>query len=110
MRILVPILFGLGGIICAMNFYLSVLRYPIFLLRGGQKSEFQWISGAPVIGSLSVAVGLVFLYPTSWILIAGLILILIDTGGLHWSAGTLLYEWISRTDEEAQRGTPDNTP
>ncbi len=108
MRVLVTILFFLGGVICAVNFYLSFLRYPIFLLRGGRKSEFRWISGTPVIGSLSVAVGLVYLHQTSWILLAGLVLILIDTGGLHWFAGTILSQRIGKTDEEVQ--APDNMP
>ena len=105
-NILVPILFCLGGIICVMNFYLSFLRYPVFLLRGGRKSEFQWMSGAPLIGSLSVAVGLGYLYETGWILVTGPILILMDTGGLHWFLGTMLYQWISRRDETAQTKAP----
>ena len=106
MRILLPILFCLGGLICAVNFYLSFLRYPIFLLRGGRKSEFQWISGSPFIGSLSVAVGLAALYETRWVLITGLVLILIDTGGLHWFLGTMLYQWIGKTGEDVQRKSP----
>lgn len=110
MKVLVVILFCLGGIICAMNCYLSLLRYPIFLLRGGQKSEFQWISGAPIIGSLSVAVGLAYLYRTDWILWIGLILILIDAGGIHWYLGTMLYQRIGKTVEEVQPGASDNSP
>jgi len=105
-RILLPILFCLGSFICAMNFYLSFVRYPIFLLRGGRKSEYQWISGAPFIGSVSAAVGLVSLYETRWILIAGLLLILVDTGGVHWFLGSMLYRCLGRTDENAQEKAP----
>jgi hypothetical protein len=105
-RILLPILFCLGSFICAMNFYLSFLRFPIFLLRGGRKSEYQWISGAPFIGSVSAAVGLTSLYETHWILISGLFLILIDTGGLHWFLGTMIYQCLGRTDKNVQDQTP----
>ena len=104
MSIFLSTLFWLGAFICVVNFYLSFLRYRIFLLRGGRKSEYKWTSGTPLIGSLFVLVGLT--PETRWILIAGLILILIDTGGLHWFLGSMLYQWIARTDENVQRKTP----
>ncbi len=106
MRIFLPALFCLGAFICVVNFYLTFLRYRIFLLRGGRKSEYKWMSGTPYIGSLFVLVGLSSLHETRLILIAGLILMLIDTGGLHWFLGSMLYQWITRTDENIQRKTP----
>jgi len=106
MSIFLATLFWLGALICVLNFYLSFLRYPIFLWRGGRKSEYKWTSGAPYIGSLFVLVGMSSLHETRWILIAGLVLILIDTGGLHWFLGSMLYQWITRTDEDVQRKIP----
>ena len=41
-------------------------------------------AGANRLESLFVGISLLSLYGTKWILILGLTLILIDTGGLHW--------------------------
>ena len=96
MEIIAYILFGVGGFFCVLNFYLSFLRYPIYRLSGGDKKEYKWTSGAPILGSLFVGIGLLSLYGTKWILILGLTLILIDTGGLHWFLATMFYYAIFR--------------
>ncbi len=91
MEIIAYVLFGLGGFFCLLNFYLSFLRYPIYRLAGGGKQEYKWVSGAPALGSLFVGFSLIPHYETKWMLILGLALILVDTGGLHWFLATMFY-------------------
>ena len=91
MEIIAYMLFGLGGFFCLLNFYLSFLRYPIYRLSGGRKQEYKWVSGAPALGSLFVGFSLLSQYLTNWIVILGVALILMDTGGLHWFLATIFY-------------------
>lgn len=98
MGIIAYMLFGLGGFFCLLNFYLSFLRYPIYGLSGGGKQEYKWVSGAPVLGSLFVGLSLIFHYATNWMLISGVALIIIDTGGLHWFLATMFYYEIFRKE------------
>ncbi len=81
----------LGGVICVANFYLSFPRYLLHRLSGGTREDYGWISGVPVFGSLFVAISLVWGWnSTAWFR-AAFVLILIDTGGLHWFAGTMIW-------------------
>jgi hypothetical protein len=89
--VLAWVMLFLGGFICVLNFYTSFLRYPFLRFLGHSKESFQWVSGAPFLGSLLVAISLLAFHSTTWILVTGIILILIDTGGIHWFAGTMLY-------------------
>ena len=84
MRVIAYILFCLGGLISVTNFYLSFLRYPLFRLMHGTKKEWKWVSNYPVFGSAFVALSLLVLHKATWALIVGGILILVDTGGIHW--------------------------
>ncbi len=45
-------LLSFGGCISILNFYLSFLRYPLHVLRGGNKDNFQWVSGFPLVGTV----------------------------------------------------------
>jgi len=90
--VLAWLMFVLGGFICVLNFYTSFVRYPVHRLLGHSKESFQWLSGAALPGSLLVAISLPAFHSTTWILVTGFILILIDTGGIHWFAGTMLYQ------------------
>jgi len=87
-KIAAYMLFCLGGLICFVNFYLSFLRYPLYKLLN---KEYKFVSGFPVFGSMFVVISLIFLWREPWILIPGLTLIAIDTGGLHWFLGTAFY-------------------
>lgn len=80
------VLLFLGGPLCCINFYLSFLRYPFFLFSGGKKEEYRWVSGIPFFGSFIVAGALWagFLWENPWCLATTIILIIIDTGGIHW--------------------------
>ncbi len=93
-------LLGLGGAICAVNAYVSFLRYPIHRLRGRTPEEIRRVSGFPVVGSLLVVVSLIGLWDDAAARTVGLALILIDTGGLHWFAGVMVYQWLVRARSE----------
>lgn len=84
----------LGGFICCLNFYLSFPRYLLHKYRGGKKEDNKWISGFPLVGSLLVALSLLASWQSTWILVVSVTLILIDTGGLHWFAGTMIYHHL----------------
>ncbi len=90
MKCLMAALLGLGGIICCLNFYLSFIRYPVHRLTGKKKEDYRWISGFP-FGYLFVAVSLFEFWRQPWLLALSIIFILIDTGGLHWFFGSMLY-------------------
>ena len=83
--------FIVGGWLCVLNFYLSFVRYPVHRLRGLAKESYRWVSGIPLFGSAFVALSLLHLHSFSMILITGIVLIAIDTGGIHWFAGTMIY-------------------
>ncbi len=88
-----------GGLLCCLNFYLSFLRYPVHRLTGKKKEEYKWVSGIPVFGSLFVALSLLALWQTPWVLVMSIILILIDTGGIHWLAGVVLYHEVLKKEK-----------
>jgi hypothetical protein len=93
------IAFGVGGFLCAANFYLSFVRYPLHRLRGGSHESYRWVSGIPLFGSLFVALSLFQLCATPLLLPAGVALILADTGGIHWFIGTMIYySWHDNTN------------
>ena len=77
------LLLTLGWLISIFNFYLHVLRHPIHCLIHGKDAEYKWISGAPLLGLLSV-LGLALLPRSVWLSIIALILLCIDIGGIHW--------------------------
>ena len=81
-------LLALGGFVCALNFYLTFLRYPLHRLRG---QPFRWVSGFPLVGSLFVVPCLWWLPLLSWAFWLAVVLAVLDTGGLHWFAGVLLW-------------------
>ena len=95
-KVLPFILFCLGAMICFLNFYLSFLRYPIYKLRGGKKEDYKWKSGFPLIGSFFLAISLLIFYKITWLLVLGLFLILLDTGGIHWFIGVMIYQYFSK--------------
>jgi hypothetical protein len=86
-------LLGLGGFICCMNLYLSVVRYSIHRLRGGTRANYKYVSGFALLGSLLVALSLLKFYSHPVLLTIAIILILIDTGGLHWFLGSMFYHY-----------------
>jgi hypothetical protein len=90
--VLASLVLLLGGLVCAINFYLSVCRYPLHRLRGGSRESYRHISGFPLVGSLLVALSIFKFYDMPWIFSVALLLIAIDTGGIHWFTGVLIYQ------------------
>jgi hypothetical protein len=80
-----------GGLLCFVNFYLSFLRYPLHRLRGLPRSSYRWVSGIPLLGSLLVAISLVHFHSMASIMLPAIALIVIDTGGIHWFLGSMIY-------------------
>ena len=92
-----------GGLLCCLNFYLSFLRYPIHRLTGHKKEDYKWTSGIPLFGSLFVALSLLSFWRVSWVLVLSLILIVIDTGGIHWFLGVMLYQEILKKNKASNQ-------
>ena len=85
------IAFVLGALLCLTNFYLSFLLYPVHRLRGFPRESYRWESGIPVFGSLFVGLSLFGLHSLSAMQPAALLLMVIDTGGIHWFVGIWIY-------------------
>ncbi len=86
------ILFALGAWLSSLNFYLSFIRYPIHRFCGHPRESYKFVSGIPLIGSLFVALSFACSYHPTWFNVLRIGLILIDTGGLHWFAFTMLLD------------------
>jgi hypothetical protein len=94
MRILAYILFGLGGFLSILNFYMSFIRPAIHVMRG--RGEYRFVSGFPLVGSLML-VAAFFLFPAGHILRpAALVIALFDTGGIHWFCVLMVYDFFRR--------------
>ena len=94
MRIVAYILFAMGSCFCVLNFHRSFLRYPWFRFRGGNKDEFHFVSAVPFIGSAIVVGALLIPGSPPWLIVIGVLIAAIDTGGVHWCVGTLTFMWI----------------
>jgi hypothetical protein len=94
MSIIAWLAFGFGAFLCVTNFYLSFLRYALHRLRGLSQESFRLVSGFPLVGSLLVAFSLLALRSLPFMLPVGIALIAIDTGGIHWFIGTMIYHSV----------------
>jgi hypothetical protein len=96
---------GVGAFVCALNFYLSFLRSPLDRALGRQAGS-RRPSGFPVLGSLIVALFLIrwrgFGLPT-WAMAVCAALAMLDTGGLHWFLGTLMWGALHKRDASQQK-------
>jgi hypothetical protein len=81
-------LFAIGAFVCCLNFYLSFLRALLSRLSGG---EYKHVSGFPLVGSLLLLIVVVALRESPWLFWTGITLALLDTGGLHWFVGVMLW-------------------
>lgn len=83
--------FALGGGLCVMNFKLFVdwLRYR---LRKPPKEPYKHVSAIPILGSLLVALMLRTLGSNPTVMVIGVVLIVIDTGGIPWMIGGIVYQ------------------
>lgn len=78
--------FSFGVVICAVNFYLSYVRYSLNRVFS-KKTEYHFVSGFPILGSFLVVVCLAMSRFPRWALIVGIIAAVLDTGGIHWFIG-----------------------
>jgi len=92
--------FVVGAFLCITNFYLSFLSYPLHRLRGLPRESYRWNSGIPLFGSLLVGLSLLGLYPLPCMLPAAIALIVIDTGGIHWFVGVMIYQSVFRKNQK----------
>ena len=106
MKWIMTALLVVGGLLCCLNFYLSFLRYPVHRFMGKKKDEYRWISGIPVFGSLFVAISLLGIWQLPLFRAAAIGLILIDTGGLHWFAGTMLWYKVLKKGNRPNTESP----
>ncbi len=86
--------FVLGALLSFFNFYLSFLRYPLHRLRGFPKESFRCASGIPLFGSILLGSALLGLHAQPGMLPVVIALAVIDTGGLVWIVGAMIYMLI----------------
>jgi hypothetical protein len=84
-------LLGLGTLVTWINVYTSFIRYPLHRWRGGTRENFQWVSGAPFVGSMMLWSAAFLLVGHPVLIWTALIISLFDTGGPHWLVGTMTY-------------------
>jgi hypothetical protein len=70
------------------------LRHPLHRLRGLPKESYRHVSEFPVLGSLFVALSLVGLHEIPAMRPVAIIVMLIDTGGIHWTIGWMIYQFV----------------
>jgi len=93
--------FVFGAFLCLTNFYLSFVSYPFHRLHGLPKESYRWNSGIPVFASLFVGLSLLGLHSLPGLLPIVVGLILIDTGGLHWCLGMVIYQSLAGTKQKS---------
>jgi hypothetical protein len=74
------------------NLYTSFLRPWMYRRTHDDYNGYQYVSGAPALGSILVAIAALFLPSASWIGGVLLALYLIDPGGIHVAAFVMLRE------------------
>ena len=84
----------LGGLIAGLNFYLSVLRYPLHRLTG---RPYRHVSGFPLLGSVLLVPFAAFHYDSPWLLGLSVLFLCLDTGGVVWFAAVMLWYFGSKS-------------
>ena len=82
-----------GGATAFLNFYRSVLRYLLYRVLG-RADKYRFVSGLPALGTLFLIIAAVLLFDVPvwrWLVAA---FIVIDTGGLPWFCGVMLWQWF----------------
>ena len=84
-------LFALAGYFCALNFYITFFRFRVHRWRGLPSESFKFISGIPILGSLVLYLLVRYTPLPPALYYVGIVLICLDTGGIHWGVANLLY-------------------
>lgn len=102
--------FILGGVICVANFWLF-LQWAVPSLRKPTPVPQRPVSALPIIGSLLVFLMLRTFGSVPAVMVLGVVLIMIDAGGIHWGLLGLPYvayqRWCAR--RAARRAADDAT-
>jgi hypothetical protein len=104
------VLLALGTLITSVNCYLSFLRYPVHLLRGGTQENYRWVSGLPVFGSLLLWISVPFLSALPGLMCFALLFSLLDTVGLHWFVVAVLMDYFCATPKQLTVDPEDSSP
>jgi len=73
-----------AALIAALNFYLSFIRGLLFSLRHGSLDAYRFVSGAPIIGTLLMVLGVALDFGAVGIALAGTVAYVLDTGSSLW--------------------------
>jgi hypothetical protein len=83
------------------NLYTSFLRPWMYRRAHGDYSGYQYVSGAPALGSILIAIAALFLPSAAWIGVALLVLYFVDPGGIHVAAIVFLRDCFTDTTNNA---------
>lgn len=83
--------FALGGYLCVLNFWIFV-RWLRYRFRKPPKEPYKHVSAIPIIGSLLVYLMLRTLGSIPAAMVIGIVLIVIDTGGIPWMIAGIVYQ------------------
>jgi hypothetical protein len=73
-----------------MNAHLSYVRPALYARRHGNSLEgYRFVSGIPLVGSVFAAIGVLAAWGELLVAAAGMLLLLIDTGGVLYLLVTL---------------------
>jgi hypothetical protein len=89
-----------GTLIACLNFYISFLRYPLHRWRGGTRDDYRWVSGVPMVGSISLWTGAQLLAVRPALAWTALVISFFDTGGIPAFCVTMIYMQIFRPSRD----------
>lgn len=78
-------LYAFAAFVCALNFYLSWVRYAFYRFRTGSARGYRHVSGIPVVGDV-IVVGLALVPASPLVSALTLVLIFLNSGSLFWLA------------------------
>lgn len=91
----------LGVFFVGFNLYASFLRPWMYRRTHDDCSGYQYVSGAPALGSILIAIAALVLPSAPWIGGFLLVLYFIDPGGLHVAAFVILRDCFRGTGKNA---------
>jgi hypothetical protein len=100
--ILLSVLAVVGLVLSLINFYLSFIRRLLFNALG-KATQYKWASGIPLIGSLLLWVSSVGYYLQGKTILSCISIAasLLDTGGIHWFIGSMLYHALKKKEMQS---------
>jgi hypothetical protein len=96
-----------GLLVAGSNLYLAAVRPALYAWRHGSTEGMRNVSGVPLLGTLLVVVGGLVGFGDWRSAPAGLVALVIDTGGLPW---LLVATWSDRALWDAERNALADRP